>query len=219
MGARKMRNRTKNLAAITLAAAGAGAGLMFLFDPNRGGRRRGFIGGKAVHVAKFMGRGFQRRSRDLGNRAQGVVAETSARMAQKTASDEVLADRVRSKMGRVLTHPRAIDVTAERGVVELRGAVLRSERQKAIRAAESIRGVVAVRHDALLTYSDDQGIPGFQERRRWQELKQPKPRKKFRKLRFAFAVVSGAVATYRALKGSRPGKQRRQATGSSEKAA
>lgn len=204
-----MRRKSKNMLAITLGAVGAGAGLMFLLDPERGGSRRGFIGGKALHVAKFFGRGVEGRSR---NRAQGVAAETSARVAKETVPDEVLAERVRSKVGRVVTRPRSIDVLAERGVVELRGAVLRSERRHAIRAAESVRGVRAVQYDALMTYSDEQRMPGFQPRGRSQELKQAKPCERFRSLRLGVALASGLIAGYQAFKRSSQPRPRRSET-------
>jgi hypothetical protein len=204
-----MRKKSKNTLAITLAAVGAGAGLMFFLDPERGGRRRGFIGDKALHVAKFFGRRVERQSRDLANRAQGLAAETSARVGQEFAPDGVLAERVRSKIGRVARHPRAIDVTAERGIVELRGAVLRSERRHVIRAAESVRGVRGVQHDALMTYSDEQRMPGFQPRGRSGEMKQAEPAGKLRSLRLGLALASGVIAGYKAFKRSAAPRVRR----------
>jgi hypothetical protein len=208
-----MRRKSKNRLAITLGAVGAGAGLMFLLDPDRGGSRRGFIGDKALHVAKFFGRGVARHSRDMANRAQGMVAETSARVARETVPDQVLAERVRSKIGRVVTHPRAIDVTAERGVVELRGAMLRSERPRAIRVAESVRGVRAVQHDALMTYSDEQHVTNVQSGSRPRELKPAKTSNKRGSLRTGLALVSGVIAGYKAFKRSaQPGRRSSETT-------
>jgi hypothetical protein len=208
-----MRRKSKNTLAITLGAIGAGAGLMFLLDPDRGGRGRGFIGDKALHVAKFFGGRVQRQSRDLANRAQGVAAETSARARQQAVSDEVLAERVRSKIGRAVTHPRAIEATADRGIVELRGAVLRSERRRAIRAAESVRGVRAVQHDALMTYSEQERMPASQPRSGSREVKQAKPPGKVHSLRLGLALASGLIAGYKAFKRSPQPRQRRSETG------
>ncbi len=207
-----MRRKSKNMLAITLGAVGAGAGLMYLLDPDRGGSRRGFIGDKAQHAAKLLSRGVLRQSRDMANRAQGVAAEVNARVAPGTAPDEVLAERVRSKIGRLVSHPRAIEVAAERGVVELRGAVLRSERPRAIRVAESVRGVRAVQHDALMTYSDEERMPGFQPRSRPQELKEAKPPKKAGSLRLGLALASGIIAGYRAFRRSSQPRGRRSQT-------
>jgi len=207
-----MRRKPKNMLAITLGAVGAGAGLMFLLDPERGSSRRRFIGDKALHVARFFGRRIEDQSRDLANRAQGAAAEASARVAKEAAPDQVLAERVRSKIGRVVTHPRAIDVTAERGVVELRGAILRSERRRAIRVAESVRGVRAVQHDALMTYSDEQRMPGFRPRIRPRELKQAEPTGRLHSLRLGLALASGVIAGYKAFKRSAQPRQRRSET-------
>ena len=38
-----------------LSAAGVGAGLMYLFDPDRGKRRRALIGNKMTHTARVAG--------------------------------------------------------------------------------------------------------------------------------------------------------------------
>jgi BON domain len=165
-----------------------------------------------LHVAKLFGRNVERQGRDVVNRAQGAAAEMNARVARDTVTDEVMAERVRSKIGRVVTHPRAIDVTAARGIVELRGAVLRSERRRAIRAAESIRGVRAVQHDALMTYSDEQRMPGYQPPIRIQKLKQAKPVRKTGSLRLGLALASGIIAGYKAFKRSSQPRPRRSET-------
>jgi hypothetical protein len=130
-------------------------------------------------------------------------------VARNGAPDEVLAERVRSKIGRVLSHPRAIDVNAEQGIVELRGAVLRSERRRAIRCAESVRGVRAVRYDALRTYSDEGAISGFQPKGGQLE-RRSRQSAAMRGLRLGIAVMSGVVGTYRALKNGRRTAQRQK---------
>lgn len=202
-----MRNTAKNWIAISLGAAGAGAGLMCLLDPKRGRRRRELISDKALHSAKIMGREIEGSGRDWTNRAQGFAIETSTRLAKETVPDNVLVDRVRSKIGRAVSHPKAIEVTAERGVVDLSGGVLRSEMRRAIRCAESVRGVRAVCHDTLRTYADERGIPGFEQRGRKVEVprdnnkdsEQRRPSRKLRALRWGVAFGSAAVAVYRAL--------------------
>jgi len=199
-----MSNRTRNLIALSVGAAGTGAAMMYLFDPERGKRRRAYVGEKAGRAARVAGREVERNSRDLANRARGAAIEAGKKLSKNAAPDEVLAERVRSKLGRVLSHPLAVDVSAERGVVELRGAVPRSERRRAIRSAESVRGVRAVRYDALRTYSDENAISGAPRK---SESEQPERRRRqsgvMRGLRLGIAIMSGVVGTYRALKNSR----------------
>jgi hypothetical protein len=181
-----MRNTKKNWIAISIGAAGAGAGLMYLLDPKRGRSRREFVGDKALHATKVASRQFWGSGRDLSNRARGFAAETTSRLAGETVPDEVLAERVRSKIGRVLSHPKAVDVSAE-------------------------GGVKAVRHDTLRTYADERGIPGFEQRGRQREPREEKrrPSRKLRALRMGIAIGSATVAAYRALmKSAQPRLQR-----------
>ena len=197
-------NKSKNLIAMSLGAAGAGAALMLLFDPADGRERRAWIGQKTVQVAKFTGRGMRTRVRDLENRAKDVAAEAGAgAMKAGELNDEILAERVRSKIGRASSYPRAIEVSAERGVVNLRGAVLRSERRRTIRCAESVRGVKTVRADELRTYSDEEKIPGFKPK----AVHVPSERKTrqssaARGFRVGIALMSAALGIYRAMKNS-----------------
>ncbi len=59
---------------------GLGAGLMYLLDPQGGGRRRALARDKAVHVLKKGGRTVRKTSRHLGNRARGLAAEAGSRL-------------------------------------------------------------------------------------------------------------------------------------------
>ena len=57
---------------------GLGAALMYLFDPDRGGRRRAVIREKAEGAANKAGEYAETMSRDLRDRASEVVAEAKA---------------------------------------------------------------------------------------------------------------------------------------------
>ena len=107
--------------------AGLGAGLMYLLDPQAGGRRRAVARDKALHLLKEGGAAARKTSRDLGNRTRGLVAEAGSRLRRTELDDEILRDRVRSKIGHVVSHPHAVEVTAEGGRVLLSGPVLASE--------------------------------------------------------------------------------------------
>jgi hypothetical protein len=88
---------------------GLGAGLMYLFDPDRG-RRRAHVRDQAVHVLTELGAAIEAASRDLGNRAYGRVAELRALLSADPVSDATLTARIRARMGHVLSHPRAVHV-------------------------------------------------------------------------------------------------------------
>jgi osmotically-inducible protein OsmY len=79
--------------------------------------------------------------RDLRNRAYGVVAETKSIFRRDEVTDNVLVDRVRSRLGRIPVHIGAFDISARDGVVTLRGQILADELSRVLRAARFVRGV------------------------------------------------------------------------------
>lgn len=131
-----MGERGKMLQGVAL-----GAGLMYLLDPNSGRRRRAIARDQVVHSMHDLGDVVETGVRDLGNRARGLVAETGARLRGSDVDDPVLTQRVRSAIGRVITHPHAITVEANGGVVTLSGPVLRHEVDRLLSRVRSVRGV------------------------------------------------------------------------------
>jgi uncharacterized membrane protein len=113
---------------------------MYLLDPDRGALRRTKLKDGAAHAMNKTGSAASAASRDLANRAQGVVARTSALFKTGDTDDKTLAARVRSRMGRVVSRPGAIEVTALNGVVRLSGAVLAREIDALLACARSTPG-------------------------------------------------------------------------------
>jgi hypothetical protein len=61
-----------------LGGVAVGAALMYVFDPDRGRRRRALARDKAIHAARVASDTVGSTSRDLSNRARGVAAEARA---------------------------------------------------------------------------------------------------------------------------------------------
>jgi hypothetical protein len=59
-----------------LGGLGAGAALMYLFDPNEGNRRRSMIRDKATSLNNSAQTAVGGRVRDLSNRAKGLLHES-----------------------------------------------------------------------------------------------------------------------------------------------
>src|SRR5262249_1467538 len=78
---------------------------------------------------------------DLANRARGLAAQASSIFRSGAADDDTLAARVRSKMGRVVSHPGSIEVTVLNGLVRLDGAVLAREIDALLSCVRSVPGV------------------------------------------------------------------------------
>ncbi|WP_437626852.1 SRPBCC family protein [Sorangium sp. So ce1151] len=155
------RRYTLGDAAAVGAALGFGAGLMYTLDPDRGSRRRSIARDKAVSFAHRTGALLDESARDLRNRSRGVVAETGAIFRQEAAPDAVLSDRVRAKLGRVVSHPHAIDVEVLDGCVTLRGPVLAQEVDDLLAAVSGVDGVTRV-SNALEAHPSAEGIPSLQ---------------------------------------------------------
>ena len=125
-----------------MSAAGAGAGLMYFFDPDRGKRRRALLRNQAVHIKKIAGDAAGKTGRDVRNHLHGAVSELESLFVEKGAvSNDVLQARVRSKLGRVVSHPSAIEVKAVDGLIILTGQILVDEVHPLLDSIISIRGV------------------------------------------------------------------------------
>jgi osmotically-inducible protein OsmY len=133
-----------------LRGVGVGAGLMYFCDPNRGRYRRSLVRDQLVSLAHDMDRFWDAACCDLQNRFEGAVAEAGHLVGGEPVSDDVLARRVRSQMGRCITHPHNIAVEADRGRVTLRGPILSREAEGLIRCVRMVRGVTGVRNELEL---------------------------------------------------------------------
>jgi hypothetical protein len=71
-----------NKALALLGGVGIGVGLMYLLDPDRGRGRRAVVKDKALSAVNKTGDALGAKSRDLKNRAQGVMAEASSMMGR-----------------------------------------------------------------------------------------------------------------------------------------
>jgi predicted transcriptional regulator len=129
-------------ALIGVACLAAGAALMYLFDPTRGGYRRTVVREKAARLYNSAGDVIGAAGRDLGNRATGFAAEARSRFeSDEPVSDDKLAQRVRSRIGHEVSHPHAIEVTVRDGCVIVQGPVLANEVDNLLTCVRSIPGV------------------------------------------------------------------------------
>lgn len=122
----------------------AGAGFMYFFDPDRGRRRRAGVANRAVRLLHDSEGLWNRGLRDLKNRATGLAAETKRVVTEAPPDDRVLAARVRAALGHVIRDAKAVEVSAQNGMVTLRGTVRPGEPELLIPAVEHISGVRGV---------------------------------------------------------------------------
>ena len=135
-------------AADLMAIAGGvaiGAALMYFLDPDRGRRRRAMVKDQVSHIATMVPDIAGTTGRDLANRSRGLVARARGRFASDDRNDdETIVARVRSKMGRAVSHPGSIAVTCNDGRVTVSGPILASEVDELMRIVSGTRGVTEV---------------------------------------------------------------------------
>jgi osmotically-inducible protein OsmY len=155
------------------AAFAAGAIAMYYLDSTMGRRRRALVRDKIVGVSHDTADFVEAKGKRMVDRAKGVMAtgNLDRTSSAEPESDAQLRERVRSRMGHLVSHPRAIDVSVENGVVRLSGQVLAKELDGLLSQLTGMAGVRKV-HNALTTLNDPSG---FAEQRSSQEPVEMEP--------------------------------------------
>jgi BON domain-containing protein len=144
-----------------LVGAGAGAGLMYLLDPDQGNRRRARMRDRLTRARHLTGDAMDATSRDVRNRARGVVAELRSRLLPGDVSDDVLQERVRARLGQAIRYARSIETDVDNGRVTLRGPVLADDVARLVRRVGQVPGVREV-DNRLDVYAEAGNVPGLQ---------------------------------------------------------
>lgn len=148
-----------------LTGMGIGAGLMYIMDPQMGRRRRALARDQMVSMMHDAQEGMQTLGTDLSNRAHGVMAETRNLFSSEQPSDHQLRERVRSQMGRIVSHPGAIDVDVYNGYVTLSGPIFLEEACSLLNMVRSMSGVQGV-NDRLARHQEAGNVSALQGGRR-----------------------------------------------------
>jgi len=127
----------------------AGALAMYYFDGRSGARRRATARDKVVAVSHDLsGKAEAKGKRALGRLKGMWVTHRFDRVSHShPESDEQLHDRIRSRLGRVVRYPKAVEVSVEQGHVHLRGHVLRREMDYLCREVLRMAGVRGMHSD------------------------------------------------------------------------
>jgi hypothetical protein len=91
-----------------LMGGALGALAMYFLDPHEGRRRRARTRDKVVHAGKRLNEASRVTARDTVHRAYGVLANARKLFQHEEVADDVLIERVRAELGRVVSHPHAI---------------------------------------------------------------------------------------------------------------
>src|SRR4051812_10669647 len=138
-----------------------GAAAMYFLDPHSGRRRRARTRDKAVRASRILGEASKVTARDAQQRVSGLIAGTKRLFLHEEVPDEVLVGRVRAALGRVVSHPHAVEVFVNSGHVSLSGPVLAHEARLLLRAVRAVGGVRAV-SDELQVHEEPGNVPSLQ---------------------------------------------------------
>jgi uncharacterized membrane protein len=130
-------------AGLSCASMVVGSALTFLFDPTSGRRRRKVLADKLISGVRHLARAADVTARDLVNRARGLFAMVRPGSSED-APDYVIEDRVRSRLGRVCSHPRALSVLSDMGNVIVSGPILEEEVGQVLETISNTPGVCSV---------------------------------------------------------------------------
>jgi gas vesicle protein len=144
-----------------LIGVGVGAAIAYMLDPNRGRRRRALVADQVRRASGKTRDAIDATMRDMTNRAVGIAAAARGRLANDDVDDATVIERVRAKLGRVCSHPRAIDVEVDDGNVTLRGPLLKSELDSVLGGVAAVRGVRSVNNE-LEQHVSAEGVPSLQ---------------------------------------------------------
>jgi len=185
------------LSAIAMGVA-LGAATMFVFDPSKGRRRRALVRDRARRSLLSVGHLVRVSARDLAHRARGMGAVVRRLVRRnRVADDLVLIERVRAKMGRVVSHPHAVQIGARDGRVTLSGPILPDEAGPLLDTVRSVWGVSGV-EDHLVIFDRPESIPSLQGGRRYADRPQSRRGMASSVGRIAAIVAGGALAVFAA---------------------
>ncbi len=138
-----------------------GAGAMYFLDPEQGDQRQRKMRNQAIRLQADAAEAVNMGVRDLRYRTRGILAEGMAMVSEDTASDQMVAERIRSRLGYLSRHPGAVYVDVQNRRAVLHGDVLAAELDSLLSGVSHIRGVHAVENQ-LHVHENAGNIPQLQ---------------------------------------------------------
>lgn len=166
-----MWQRNRSVTGTGYIGAGIGAALLtagaaYLLDPVSGRRRRALLRDRFVSANRHAQDFIAKAGRDARNRAAGAYSESRSWFrSSELLDDDSLRARVLARLGRVCSHPGAIHITCEHGLVRLSGDVLEDDLEAVLSGVRRLRGVKSVVNE-LNVHRAPGNVPALQGERR-----------------------------------------------------
>lgn len=180
-----------------VGALALGAGAMYYLDPQQGRRRRALVGDKVNSVSHDARDYLESRRKHAADRVQGMVSRVRSRFSAEMPGDQQLDGQIRSRLGRAVSYPHAIETQVREGGVLLRGDILEGEVNALMAEIWSIRGVRSI--DCQLNIHAEPGqVPSLQGRAH--RTRRARARYFARNVATLLAVAGGLGAILKALR-------------------
>jgi hypothetical protein len=143
----------------------AGALAMYFLDASSGRGRRAQVRDRIAATGRDAASLAQGRVRRAAGYLKGFVATGHPDRVTRSEpqSDEQLHDRIRARLGRVISHPRSVHVDVRQGRVFLSGHIFTRELDDLLHEVRHNAGVKAVGHQ-LVCHDSAEGIAELQGR-------------------------------------------------------
>jgi uncharacterized membrane protein len=138
-----------------IGGVGLGIGAAAYFaDPTRGPQRRAALAKGAGRLWERAAGEVKKSLVDAQHHLTGMSARLSSSLRAEDPPEQVLEARIRSRMGRVLSHPRKVHVVCDHGLVTLWGTVPENEIYELLRTVKAVPGVKEIQ-EHLDTYEEE----------------------------------------------------------------
>jgi osmotically-inducible protein OsmY len=114
---------------------------MFLLDPQRGRTRRARLRDKAVRTVHDVEGAARGRTVDAAHRVAGALAEARGALRPEIPDDDIVRERIRARIGRLVEHPHELETTVKDGRITLSGRVSTGELPELLARVRIVRGV------------------------------------------------------------------------------
>ncbi len=195
-----MRRQSPRIWSKVVTSAALGAAAMYVLDPNKGRRRRAIFRDKTRSSLTNITHLAQVSARDISHRVQGFGATARRLFLGSDATDDlVLIERVRAKMGRVVSHPHAIQIGARDGRIMLSGPIVAGEAAPLLNAVRSVWGVSGI-DDHLVIYDRPESVPALQGGYRRNAMRSERMQEEWTPALRVVAVIGGGALAICALR-------------------
>lgn len=143
---RTMSSMLRSKASIFVLSAATSATLIYFLDARAGARRRSTLADKIIHWGRVGVHRANRQFRYFMNRTYGRSYEIGKSLLSNAdeISDDILVERIRSKVGRILAHPKMLRIDSDQGRIRLSGYALTQEIPRLYQLVRRVRGVRSI---------------------------------------------------------------------------